>query len=281
MVTNAGLKTYGATNPVPTEVYHAKLGLRVPLRSNSPAQWIAANGMMLRAEVGSNAHGTSIEGVSDFDEMGICVEPKFTVTGLGQFEHYRFRTAEPGGPPGDGSTSIPSGPGDLDLTVYGLRKYVRLLCQGNPSMLTPLFVAQDSIYFINEFGEELREHRRKFLSAAIHRQFKGYLNKERLGLLSAKGTPKHAVHAIRTGMAGVELLERGAITIPPTGKDLKLLRAVRMGEVKPKRVLEEITRWDEQLDVALVKSSLPDEPEWNWINTWLADVHLRHWREDQ
>jgi predicted nucleotidyltransferase len=265
--------------PVAVELHHTKLGPRVPLKSNSPAQWIAASGMMLRTEVGSVAHGTDIEGVSDFDEMGIAVEPKAYVTGLGHFEHYRFRTAEPDGPPGNGEISAVSGPGDLDLTVYGLRKFVRLLTVGNPSMITPLFVAEDSIRFSNEFGEELREHRSKFLSARVHTTYKGYLNKERLGLLSPKGTPKYAVHAIRAGMAGAELLERGAITIPPVGRQLELLRNIRAGLVKPRRVMEEIARWDDALDIALAKSGLPDEPEWHWINTWLGDIHLRHWRE--
>lgn len=265
--------------PVAVELHHVKLGPRVPLKSNFPAQWIAASGMMLRTEVGSVAHGTSVEGVSDFDEMGVCVEPKAFVTGLGRFEHYRFRTAEPDGPAGNGAVSTPSGPGDLDLTVYGLRKYVRLLTEANPSMLTPLFVADDSIRFINTFGQELREHSAKFLSARVYTTYKSFLNKERLQLLSPKGTPKHAVHAIRAGMAGVDLLERGAISIPPVERSLAVLRNVRAGALKPRRVMDEIARWDDALDVALAKSGLPDEPQWNWINTWLADVHLRHWRE--
>ena len=263
--------------PVPVELHHEKLGPRVPLKSNSPAQWIAASGMMLRGVVGSTSHGLGIEGGSDTDEMGICIEPKHTVMGLGHFEHYRYRTAEPNGPTTDG-TSASSGPNDLDLTVYGLRRYVGLLTQGNPSLVTPLFLPESALGYINVFGEELRANADKFLSKRAHAKYKGYLNKERLGLLSAKGTPKHAMHALRIGMAGCELLEKGSVTIPLTGRKLELLRRVREGTYDQRWVLEQIGRWDVELDKALAKSPLPEEPNWNWVNTWLGDVHLRHWR---
>lgn len=265
--------------PVHVELHHVKLGPRVPLMSNHPDQWIAASGMMLRAEVGSTTYGTDIPGVSDTDEMGICIEPKSTVMGLNRFEHYRFRTAEPSiassGPPG---VTPPSGPGDLDLTVYSLRKYVRLLCDGNPSLTTPLFVPESAIRCNTEFGEELRAHADKFLSQRAYKKFKGYMHKERLGLISPKGTSKHGLHALRLGMAGVELLSRGAITIPPRAEHVRMLRNVRAGRIGQREVLEKIERYDAMLDTALAKTPLPEEPNWSWVNTWLSDVHLRHWK---
>nr|WP_281497135.1 nucleotidyltransferase domain-containing protein [Ornithinimicrobium sp. F0845] len=38
--------------------------------------------MILRVQVGSGVHGTSISGQDDRDEMGICLEPAEFVTGL-------------------------------------------------------------------------------------------------------------------------------------------------------------------------------------------------------
>lgn len=272
---NAGLKVYGATNPVPVELHHAKLGPRVPLKSNSPTQWIAASGMMLRAEIGSTAYGTNTA-ASDIDEMGVCVEPKVTVIGLKRFEVYRFRTAEPDGPNPDG-TEARSRPGDLDLTVHSLRRFVTLCCQGNPSMLALLFVPETS--FVNDYGEELRANARKFISMRAAPKFQGYLREEKLRLAKPGATFKPAMHALRLGMQGVELLERGGLTIPPRGGQLALLKSVRAGEHTMKNCLKMIEDYEGRLDAALATSPLPEEPEWHWVNTWLADVHLRHWRE--
>jgi uncharacterized protein len=38
--------------------------------------------MILRVQVGSGVHGTSIAGQDDRDEMGLCLEPSQFVTGL-------------------------------------------------------------------------------------------------------------------------------------------------------------------------------------------------------
>ena len=84
------------------------LGPLVPLTSNSPKQWIASSGMILRARIGSEVQGMSTGG-SDIDEMGVCIEPHQTVIGHSRFEHYTYRTQPDG---------VTSGPGDLDLTIY-------------------------------------------------------------------------------------------------------------------------------------------------------------------
>jgi predicted nucleotidyltransferase len=89
---------------------------------------IAERGTILRCQVGSGVHGTAIEGYDDRDEMGICVEPPEYVIGLKRFEQYMYRTKPEG---------VRSGPGDLDLTIYSLRKWLRLALQVNSSWLPP------------------------------------------------------------------------------------------------------------------------------------------------
>lgn len=50
--------------------------------ASEQARRIAQDGMILRVQVGSGVHGTSIEGQDDRDEMAICLEPAAFVTGL-------------------------------------------------------------------------------------------------------------------------------------------------------------------------------------------------------
>jgi hypothetical protein len=225
--------------------------------------------------------------------MGICVEPAHTVIGTEMFKHYSFRTAEQR-EPAKGNFAPCSGPDDLDLIVYGLRRYVALATHGNPTMLLPLFVPDDAVCFINDFGRELREKRQMFLSRKAGPRFKGYLHSQREGLMGLRsgGTrnqgradirarygfdTKFAMHMVRLGYQGVELMRTGRIELPMHGSQLAALRELRQGKRTKKWALSEAERLETQIDEATADSPLPDEPNWAAINQWLIDVHQRHW----
>ena len=74
--------------------------------ASEEARAIAEAGMILRVQVGSGMHGTSVSGQDDRDEMGLCLEPARYVTGLARvpagtgapratvdFEQYERHTA--------------------------------------------------------------------------------------------------------------------------------------------------------------------------------------------
>src|ERR1700734_3524898 len=108
-------------------------GYRHP-HASEEARAIAEAGMILRVQVGSGTHGTSVSGQDDRDEMGLCLEPAEYVTGLArvpagnvadgatvEFEQYERHTAwdRPGG------VKNRSGAGDLDVIIYSARKWCR------------------------------------------------------------------------------------------------------------------------------------------------------------
>lgn len=283
--------------PVPTHVSTEPLGPQVPIMSNSPDQWVAHAGMMLRVIVGSEVVGLSIPGQGDRDEMGICVEPAQYVIGFKQFKHYKFRTAELRQPTKDGVAPC-SGPGDLDLTVYSLRRYLGLAVAGNPTVLVPLFVPDAAVLHINEFGRELRENRDMLLSRRMAASFSGYLHSQRRGLMGLRsgGTrnqgrqdlrdkygfdTKFAAHMVRLGYQGVELLERGTVTLPMPDPQRTRLLELREGKRTKKWALDTAKRYEEKLEVLKESSRLPVEPDWPRINKWVIDVHQRFWgRQD-
>ena len=79
---------------------------------------LAIGGEILRTVVGSGVHGIAIEGTDDHDEMGVFVEPPQHVLGVRKpHDNYVFRTQPEG---------ARSGPGDTDLVMYSLRKYLHL-----------------------------------------------------------------------------------------------------------------------------------------------------------
>jgi hypothetical protein len=132
--------------------------------ASEEARKIAEDGMILRVQVGSGVHGTSITGQDDRDELGLCLEPPQFVTGLArvpngirgpgtsvEFEQYERRTAwdKPGG------LANRSGAGDLDVIIYSARKWARLALAGNPTVLLLLFVPDEEVVFRNDTGAEL------------------------------------------------------------------------------------------------------------------------------
>ena len=129
------------------------------------SQEIVERGAILRATVGSTVHGLHHGGQDDRDEMAVFVDPPEYLLGLARargirgglygFEHYVERTKPEG---------VRSGPGDLDLVAYSLRKFVRLALKGHPTILLLLFVPDELVLVKTELGEELRELRPALLS---------------------------------------------------------------------------------------------------------------------
>lgn len=271
---------------MPSAVTTDALGPLVPLAANSPTQWIAINGMILRARIGSEVQGMSTGG-SDIDEMGICLEPHATVIGHRRFEHYTWRTQPDG---------VTSGPGDLDLTVYSLRKFVHLVTAGNPTVLMMLFLPAEHILYRTPVADELFARRNLFLSRQAGPKFRGYLESQRRGLLGLRSggsrnqgrqdirdrygfDVKFAAHMVRLGIQGVELLTTGRITLPIPEPDRTWLIELRRGKHTKQEALDRAERLEARIDDLITgdRSPLPDHPDHAAIDEWMADVHRRFW----
>ncbi len=261
---------------------------------------IAERGMILRVQVGSGVHGTSIAGQDDRDEMGICLEPPQYVTGLARvpagladatatvpFEQYERHTVwdEPGG------LANRSGAGDLDVIIYSARKWARLALAGNPTVLLILFVPPAEVVYRNQVGAELVDNADRFVSRLAAERFLGYLQSQKAAMTGEAGAhssrpelvavygydTKYAMHALRLGYQGVELLTTGRITLPVPEPQLSYLRAVRRGDVELAEVLQAVARAEEQLRGLRESSSLPQQPDRQWVDGWLHRSQLAYW----
>lgn len=262
-----------------------RLGPLVPHQPDSPTQRIAEDGLILRVLVGSTVHGTAIEGQDDRDEMGVCIEPPETVIGMRGFKHYQYRTQPEG---------VCSGPGDLDLVVYSLRRYAHLAAAGNPTILLPLFVPESAVLYAHPLGRDLRHLRDMFLSQQAGERFKGYLHSQRQGLLGLRsgGTrnqgradirerygfdTKFAAHMVRLGIQGVQLLTEGKITLPIPEPHLTWLKDLRHGKYTLNDALQNAEELEARLDRPSLTSPLPRKPDYDQINAWLTSAHRGHW----
>jgi uncharacterized protein len=246
---------------------------------------LALAGEILRTVVGSGVHGIAIEGTDDHDEMGVFIEPPEHVLGLREpLKHYVFRTQPEG---------ARSGPGDTDLTIYSLRKYLRLATKGNPTALLPLYAPAESLLVVTPLGEELRALAPAMLSQrAVHR-FLGYMNSQRERLVGNKGLPnrpelvarygydvKYASHALRLAYQGLELMRDGRLTLPMPERERERVLRVKRGDVPEMAdALDEIARVQAQIEdhLATGSSPLPAEPELPVISEWAVGAHRRHW----
>lgn len=250
-------------------------------RDGERARQIAEEGCVLRALVGSNVHGLSNPGTDDRDEMGVCVEPKEYVLGLREFEHFVYRTQPEG---------QPSGPGDLDLTIYGLRKWCRLAMRGSPTVLLLLFVEGDDVIVRTPIGEGLQRLAPAFVSRRTGKAFLGYLSSQRQAFESERPRTreqstrhgydtKYAMHALRIAHQGVELLTTGRISLPVGEPRRAELRAVRRGEPTMDQVSAMLDEAERTLERTLESAKLPEEADRAAIDAFLVSAYERSWSE--
>jgi uncharacterized protein len=257
------------------------------------SQELVERGTLLRATVGSTVHGLHHGGQDDRDEMAVFVEPPEYLIGLARaqamrgglygFEHFVDRTKPEG---------VRSGPGDLDLVAYSLRKYVRLALKGHPTILLLLFVPDEHVLVRTGLGEELQALRPALLSRRAGRGYLGYLSGQRERLLGSRGQrnvnrpelveahgydTKYAMHAARLGHQGLELLETGWLTLPMPEPERSRVMAIRTGELSFDEAIAEIDDVERRLAAALERTSLREEPDRVAVDRFLVDAYRRTW----
>jgi hypothetical protein len=267
--------------------------------ASEEARRIAERGTVLRGQVGSGVHGTSVTGQDDRDELGICLEPPQYVTGLARvpagtsttatvaFEQFHRHTAwdRPGG------LANRSGAGDLDVVIYSARKWARLALGGNPSVLLLLFLPDEETVVRDEAGAELCANAERFVSRRAGERFLGYLQAQKAAMTGEVGAhtnrpelvaehgydTKYAMHALRLAEQGVELLTTGRISLPVPEPALSYLRSVRQGLVPLAEVLDAVRDAEARLVTARDGADVPAEPDHAWVDGWLHRSYLSFW----
>jgi uncharacterized protein len=245
---------------------------------------IAEQGLIIRSLVGSSIHGLELAGTDDRDEMGVCIQPPEYVIGLREFETWVFRTKPEG---------VRSEAGDLDLVVHSLRKYARLALKGNPTVLLLLFVEPDQLLVRTPLGDELQALAPAFVSRVAGKAFLGYLSAQKQRLLGERGQKrvkrpeledahgfdtKYAMHMLRLGYQGRELLETGRLSLPMREEERRRVFAVRKGEVAFNDVLTEIGELERRLEDLLETSPLPPLPDYDRVNAFLVEAYRSAWQ---
>lgn len=244
-------------------------------------------GTILRAEVGSRLYGTNISDSGDRDELGICIEDFGMAQGFAEFETYVYRSAEER----DGKDAK-SESGDLDLTIYGLKKFLRLALKGNPTIIQLLFVPQTRWIKGDARGSHLQGLADKIVSRACGGAFLGYLQAQRMRFTGERGgshgathsedrdrfgyDTKYAMHMLRLGFQGIELLSTGRLTFPVPERDFLL--NVRMGKSTSQEILTETGQLEREIKNLLDYSPLPAHPDGEAVEKWMLETYWETWK---
>lgn len=238
---------------------------------------MAQKSTILRCDIGSRGFG--LNGLtSDHDHKAICIEDYETAMNFGnpweQWGPHKWKVDE-----------LAQYPEGLDLEIYSLRKFVQLAMKGNPNVLCMLFTSEP--LFRNDVGRELQLMSSKFISQHAASAFSGYMDGQE-NRLKTKGRPqyvqrygfdvKFAMHLIRIGYQGIELLKTGSITMPfPDGDDRDHLLAIREGKVAYDDVLAEAVQLHSEIDSLRRHTKLPAEPDRDYLLEWMRRAYWEEW----
>lgn len=249
---------------------------------------------ILRGVVGSTAHGLHTDdGVDDRDEMGICIEPMASMMGVSEFEQFIYRTAAER----TGKHDAPSRAGDLDLTVYSLRKWTRLALHGNPTVLLLLFLPPELCTVRLGIGGGIQELAPHFASREAGMRFLGYLTAQKQRLLGERGgdhgirrpeliekygyDTKYAMHMVRLGIQGVEFLTTGRLTLPMPEPERAWIRSIRVGQVSQQDVLTRAGELERELkDLIDGPGPLPRKANAEEVWRHVRSLYLEWWKSE-
>jgi hypothetical protein len=136
---------------------------RIKLKGLSPEQVsnLLPEGLISLCWRGSVAHGMYVpqsdpNSIDDKDLIGVYIGPIEHYLGFGRKDVYE------------------KWEGEWDCVFYELRKFVGLLLNCNPNVLSLLWLKPNQIIYENSIGQRLRENRDLFVTKKAYHSFSGY-----------------------------------------------------------------------------------------------------------
>lgn len=102
---------------------------------------------------GSYAYGLNNEN-SDVDIRGVALNTKEEILGMSNFEQFINQ--------------------DTDTTIYGMKKFIKLMSECNPNIIEMLYCRPEDYLYISPIGQMLIDNREMFLSQRAVKSFSGY-----------------------------------------------------------------------------------------------------------
>jgi predicted nucleotidyltransferase len=171
---------------------------------------------------GSQAHGMFVpkndpNSIDDIDLMGIHFASMNHYLGFGRFKGE------------DREDYIASFPDEWDIVSYEFRKFVELLANNNPNVLSMLWLEPESILHTSEVWKKLVDNRHLFVSKLAGHSFAGYANSQlqKMTHFNQKAQEELQARAESIRQKGGVVDEETGEAHMPAGASSELMEAVR------------------------------------------------------
>lgn len=235
------------------------------------------------AYIGSKSHGTYVpssdpDSIDDVDIFYIVVPPVNHTIGLQKWEHWELKKDE------------------LDVVMFSLDKFMRLLLKGNPNVLGLLWLREEDYIYKHPAFQKMIAARSIFsskqsynsfigyahdqLKRLSHIAFKGYLGAKRKALVEKFGyDTKNAAHLIRLLRMGIEFLQTGKLNVFRE-KDAEEIKSIKKGEWGVGQVEKEAEKLFKVAHDAKVESKLLDDPDKDKAQDLLIRTTYNVWKDN-
>jgi len=226
---------------------------------------------------GSIAHNmyvpnTDPNSIDDKDVMAVTISPIRYYLGLDRYE---------------GSDGFVH---EWDIVTYDILKFVRLLLNMNPNVLSLLWLRKNHYIYVSPNGQRLLDNRELFISRnriykaftgyayaqlkkMENRSFEGYMGEKRKRLVKEFGyDTKNAGHLIRLLRMAIEFLTDGELHV--FRDDAPQLISIKRGEWSLEKVKAEAERLRQLADEAYVRSDLPSKVDKKKVDELLVSIML-------
>lgn len=169
-----------------------------------------------------------------------------------------------------------------------------LALKGNPTIVQLLFIPQLKWVCGDARGAHLQELAPAILSRAAGGAFLGYLQAQRMRFTGERGgthgrahvndqekygyDTKYAMHMLRLGYQGVELLSTGRLTFPVP--EAGYLLEVRSGKSNAQEILTRTGALEREIKGLLDTSPLPKQPAHKVVEEWMLKTYWFSWKAD-
>ncbi|RLJ00565.1 MAG: hypothetical protein DRP08_06505 [Candidatus Aenigmatarchaeota archaeon] len=228
---------------------------------------------------GSYAQNTYIpnsdpNSIDDIDLMGVYLAPVEYYIGLGNEKIHR--------------KAFECFIDEWDTVSYEIRKFVNLLLNSNPNVLSLLWIKNEHYIVKTKFGQMLIDLKHSFASKKVYNSFtgyaynqlkkmttgkcEGYMGIKRRLLVGKYGyDTKSASHLIRLLTMGIEFLETGRLNVFRT-HDMEKLKDIKTGKWSIEEVKKEAKLLFEHAEDAKQESILPDKPNYAKVEETLKNI---------
>jgi predicted nucleotidyltransferase len=182
---------------------------------------------------------------------------------------------------------------EWDCVGYELKKFVSLLCKGNPNVLGMLWLEREDYLLLTDIGKMLIENRKLFATRQAyhsfagyahgqahrmtHGAFDGYMGQKRKALVDKFGYDcKNAAHLIRLLRMGIEFMIEGELHVKR--QDATRLLEIKHGEWTLEKVKIEADRLFALAEESYIRSTLPTDIDRDKINKLLVDIFMNHFK---